>query len=488
MRESGLGQDELERGKIGPAYIRFSTLLARIEALPEGTALGPGSNEHCGTLVRLGRCLRDGGHPAAAEATLRKALTVIEVLIGQQPENQDRIRSRAVLLADLGKVLTAQGKYSQAREAYEEALEQSKQLGDQRQQAVVLAQLGALALKQRDYAEAQSRQVAALQLFQTLSEPASEAMGWHLLGSIAQEQQDWAEAERYYRESLAIKEQLGDAAGAAITCDMLGIVTHRADRSVEAERWYMRGLELIVQADPGGVENAAILNNLANLLVNKVQAGSAATARLTEAKRYAEQALAIKETLDASSGTWTTLNILANIADLEGHVEEARNYRRRERETFAAFAGNRYHIDQQHGQLITDIATASQGNVQVREAVDAKLPQLEASGWKITVATQRIWSGERDWQSLAKGLDRQDALLILRVLETIEQPAGESTPPPPEEVFAALPAAIREALVQGDEAAFEQELEALSPEEQRKVLAAIQYLQEQAGEENGQEE
>ena len=229
------------------------------------------------------------------------------------------------------------------------------------------------------------------------------------------------------------------------------------------------------------LRHATILNNLANLLVNEVRAGRAATTRLTEAKRYAEQALAIKETLDASSEIWTTLDILAEIADLEGHAEEARNYRRRERETYAAFAGNRYHIDQQHGQLIAAIAAAAQGDAQAREAVEAELPQLEEDGWKIAAATRRIWSGERDWHSLVEGLDRQDALLILRVLETIAQPAGESAPPAPEEVFAALPAAIREALVQGDEAAFERALEALSPEEQQKVLAAIQYLQAAGG-------
>ncbi|MGZ3627822.1 MAG: hypothetical protein ACXVDN_09155 [Ktedonobacteraceae bacterium] len=124
----------------------------------------------------------------------------------------------------------------------------------------------------------------------------------------------------------------------------------------------------------------------------------------------------------------------------------------------------------------------------MQEAIEAALPQLEENGWKIAAATRRIWSGERDWDSLVEDLDIQDALLILRVLETIAQPGADSAPPTPEEVFAALPPAIREALVQGDEAAFERALEALSSEEQQEVLAAIQYLQAQVGEENGQEE
>jgi hypothetical protein len=209
---------------------------------------------------------------------------------------------------------------------------------------------------------------------------------------------------------------------------------------------------------------------------------------LAEAKRYAKKALVIRETLDASAEIWATRHVLAEIADMEGHTEEARDYRRREREAYAAFKGNRYDIDQQFGSLIVAMAAAAQGDAQAREEVEVVLPELEEDGWKISDATRRIWAGERDWDALAEGIDCNSALLILRVLETIAEPAGESALPTPEEVFAALPDAIREALIQGDEAAFEQALEALSPEEQQTVLAAIQYLQEQAGEESEQAE
>ena len=187
LRESGLGGDELQRGKIDAAYTRFSTLLARIEALPEGAPLGPGSYQHCATLHLLGRCLGTSGHLATAERSLRKALTVIEALLSQQPENQNYLHERSVALTDLADVLTDQGKYSQAREAYEEALEMAKQLGDVRQEGVALLQLGTLALEQRDYGEAQSRYKTAPQLFQRLGEPEHEAIVWHQLGMVAQE-------------------------------------------------------------------------------------------------------------------------------------------------------------------------------------------------------------------------------------------------------------------------------------------------------------
>ncbi len=481
LRETGLGEDEFRKGNLRAAYDRFTKLLARMEALSKGTPLGRGSYKHCLTLAGLARCLRANGQPAAAEGRLREALNVINALIGQQPENQQLKRERGGLLTDLGDALCDQGKYSQTREAYEDALNVAEQQGDSRQQGVVLEQLGTLARKQHDYAEARLRYTTALDLSYILDEPTMEATIWHLLGSTALEQQELAEAERCYRESLMINERLGNTAVAIMTCNQLAIVARNSGRPDEAEGWYKRALELAERVQPGSPSHATYLNNLANLLVNEVGAGRAAKTRLAEAKSYAERALAIRETLDASAPIWTTLSILAEIADLEGRTEEARDYRRHERETFAAFEGNRYHIDRQHGQLIAAIAAAAKGDAEAHVEVEARLPRLEEAGWKIAAATRHIWAGERDWHALVEGINRSSALLVLRVLEMIAQPA-------PEEVIASLLAAVREALERGDDAAFRQALEALSPEEQRRVLEAMRYLEEQAESESGEED
>ncbi len=76
-------------------------------------------------------------------------------------------------------------------------------------------------------------------------------------------------------------------------------------------------------------------------------AGRMAATRLAAAQGYAQQALAIVETLDASAAIWKTLNILATLADRAGQAAAAAASRRRARETFAQVAGNRYHSDQQ---------------------------------------------------------------------------------------------------------------------------------------------
>ncbi|MFL5703236.1 MAG: tetratricopeptide repeat protein, partial [Ktedonobacteraceae bacterium] len=430
LRQSGLGEDEYSRGNLQVAFARFTALVKRIEALPEGAPLGSGSYEHCLMLTWLGRCLRAGGHPAAAETQLREAQAIIEGLLKQEPEDQTCIHQQDVILTDLGNALLAQGRYQEAREVYEQSLHIARQQGDVRKQAIILTHLGNLELAKHYYDEARTRYTEARRLFHLLREPTVEAGAWHQLGMVAQEQREWAEAERCYRASLVLSEQRGDLAGAASTCNQLAIVAERAGRVAEAEGWYKRALELDAQVRPDSLEQAQHLNNLADLLVREVRAGRTPLEQLAEARGYAEGALALKEPLDASAEIWTTLNILANIAEMERQAETAHAYRRRERETYADFAGNRYHIDRQCGRLIHNVVAATRGDAQLRAKVEEALPEFENDGWHFPAVIQRIWAGEREWHILAEELGRVEALLILRILETLDssarpQPVGE---------------------------------------------------------------
>jgi tetratricopeptide (TPR) repeat protein len=418
LRESGRGEDEFERGNLSAADARFTALLARHEAPPVGAPLGSGSYEHCQTLHRLARCLRAGGQPGAAEELLRRALAVIDALLAAEPGRPDCIRQRGFVLTDLGDALRDQGSYAAARAAYEAGLESVEQLGDARGQGVTLGQLGTLALRQRNYADARGRYQQALALFRTLDEPAMEAAALHQLGRVAGERGDWAEAERCYRASLEINERHGNTAGTATTCNQLASVAESAGRPAEAEGWYKRALDA-PDLPPSDV--AARCNNLADLLKNEVRAGRLPSGRLAEARGYAERALRIRETLDASAEIWNTQMILSDIAELEGEREAARDFRRRSRENFAAFAGNRWHIDNIFGKLLPVLAAAVQGNEEARAAVETVLPQLEANDWRISAAVARLYAGERDWHALTEEIDRNSALLVLRVLETIEE-------------------------------------------------------------------
>jgi tetratricopeptide (TPR) repeat protein len=424
LHEIGRARDEQGRGNVRAAIARLTSLLARIQALPEGTENGPGSFSHCSTLHELGSCLHGAGQLEAAESTLREALALSEALLEQKAKDHNVRGLYANLLRDLGNVLTEQGQYGQAQAHYEQALQEHRVLQDTVNEAATLGNMGNLALGQQDYAQARLRYQQALEQFRAIGDPGSQAVTWHNLGRVAQEQQDWPEAERCYRESLALKERVGDTASAALTCNQLAIVAEGAGRPEEAEGWYKGALERIERVEPGGMAHAACLNNLAHLLVNEVRAGHAARTRLVEARKYAEQAQRNDEQPGVSAERWTTYATLAEIAELEEQPEVARDYRRRERESFAAFEGNRYLIEQLAADLIAAIAAAARGDTQAQAMVEAELPELEERGRHVSEAVQRIWKGERDWQALAEGLGPKSALLILRVLETLASPSN----------------------------------------------------------------
>lgn len=466
-REMNLGEAERRKGNLSAAFAHFTALLANIEVLPQGTPFGRGSYNHVVVLSRLASCLDRSGHPATAESRLREALAITNALVEQHPENLDLMRTRGNLLSDLGKALAAQDQYPQAHGTYEKALEVDTQLGDLRGQTVDLGQLGMLALLQGDLDEAKEHYSRTLDIFQALDEPAMEATALYQLGVVAQAQHNQVEAQQYYRKSLEIAEWVGDVATAAMVCNGLAKEANREGRISEAEGWYKRAIDFGEQEGSNGPSLAQYLNNIAQFVVEGVRDGHASKERLIEARDYARRALAIRETLDPSSQIWETLDTLAAIAALEGHTEMMRGYRRRERQAFAAFAGNRDQIDQMYGPLIIAIAQAAMGDTHTQGAVEVILKGFERQQRHITDAIRRIWAGEREWYSLTEGLDLVDALLILRVLETIER--GPETKTTLEQIIASLPPAVRAAWEQVGDAA----LEGLTPNEQKALEKAM---------------
>ncbi|ABX06709.1 MAG TPA: CHAT domain-containing protein [Herpetosiphon sp.] len=412
LYESELGEVEYSQGHYELALKRFQQLLARIEQqLPDQLL----NFQHCITLTHIGRCLQRMGQSTQSQRTYEQALAVIEQLLNHRLDDRDYLKQQALLITALADCHTDQGQFAQAKSSYEQALEIKKTIDDRRGQAVSLGQLGLLALRQRQYAEATQKYNAALAIYQQLNEPSIVASIYHQLGRVAEKQKNWTIAENYYRQSLTIKEGLHNNIGVAETCNQLALLAKSAGRSIEAEGWFKRALQ---NPDLPVLNRAKWLNNLADLLADQIQAGTWSQSRLAEAQNYAEQALNILKGVDpAQASLWLPLNILANLADPAGQAAE---YCQQARIAYAAHAANRWHIDQQFGDLIAAIVTATQGNQEVRTAVEQTLPQLEANGWKISKAIQRIWAGERDWHGLCAELDNQDSLLILRVLEELE--------------------------------------------------------------------
>jgi tetratricopeptide (TPR) repeat protein len=363
------------------------------------------------TWQSIGRCLAAQGRPSQAADCYRRALALAQTL----EKTETLQKAIAVVHTDLADVLCEAGQYAESRSEYETGLELAKKVNDDRQQGVVLGQLGTLALRQGDLNEARRRYLEALRLFQRMGEDQSEAVIWHQLGIVAQAARDWDEAEHCYKQSLTIKESLGDWALAATSCGQLSNLAQEAGRPQDAERWMLRAIELF--------EKVTDTQNLAKGLSN-LAALYLAQNRLDEAETYARRALAIKETLDLSSEPWTTYSILAELAGKRGRMDEARAWRRKEQESFAAFAGSDIKI-QQWQQEIAIMVAACQGNQQAMEIAKQIIEKYsgDESWGNLAGAMQRVLNGERG-DEIYDGLDREDALVIRRILQALN---GEQT-------------------------------------------------------------
>ncbi len=401
LARSNLGEQLYSAGRYSEAAQVFAEILA---GLGESASFN-----RCYTLDWLGRCARFQGRGTQAAAIYRQAIAETE----QLPASDSVKRQIGSLLTNLGDALTDMGDYDRARIAYQQSLAIAKELGDARQEAVANGQLGTLALVQGKLAEAAQSYQSALKIFRGLNEPASEAVAWHQLGLTYQEARQWDAAEGAYRESARIEESLGNLAGAAQTWNQLARVNQYAGKLEAAEAWYGKAIEGFKDLGDRMAESK-VSNNLANLLLNQD--------RLTKARQLAEEALAIKQTLDpAAAEIWTIYNILAKIADKQGDTTQAREYRRLSQQEYAQFAGMPYHL-QQYGELIA-MVVAAVDNGELRQQLEAAIEQMpEVSN--LVAAIRAILEGERNEEVLCEPLDYEDAAIVSAILRGIEDSQG----------------------------------------------------------------
>lgn len=146
--------------------------------------------------------------------------------------------------------------------------------------------------------------------------------------------------------------------GASANWNNLAVLTKSAGKPADAENWYHKALA-VLKAIGDQLGASRVLSNLADLLRNE-------SSRLTEARQLAEQALAIKQTLDPTA------------------------------------------------------ADSAQ-----RSALEAELEEwAEAGLGKLVAALRRLLDGERDEEALGEGLDRKDWLIVHAILRELAEPGS----------------------------------------------------------------
>ncbi|MBD2435856.1 CHAT domain-containing protein [Nostoc sp. FACHB-110] len=401
LSRTSSGEQLFDTGRYQQAAQVFSEILAELGEQP--------SYNYCVTLVRLGRCLRFQRQTAQAAQIHRQGLVV-----AQQLEQSDGVKQlMGTLQTYLADALMLMGNYGEARIAYEAGLAINKKLGNLREAAVSNFQLGILAMLQGNLPEAERRYREVLTTFQQLNEPAPEATAWHQLGRVYEEGKQWDAAEDAYRTSAQIKESLGNLADAAGTWSQLGNLNYFVGKLGEAEAWYRKALKQFQKLE-NQASASQVLNNLAAILQNQPH-------RLSEARQLAEEALAIKQTLDpAAAEIWKIYDTLANIADKQSNTTQAKEYRRQARQAKAAFAGTQYEL-RQYGQFIAQVVDAVD-DAEEREQLEIEMENFAEVWQNLVAAIRRILAGERDENILCEPLDSEASMIISAILRGIADP------------------------------------------------------------------
>jgi tetratricopeptide (TPR) repeat protein len=399
---SNLGEQLFSDGRYPEAAQVFNEILVGLSDQP--------SYELCWILSRLGRCLAEQAQVTQALGFYRQGLALV-----QQLEVSDGVkRLMATLLTDSADAFKDIGDYGTARIAYEQSLALAKEMGDARGEAVANGQLGTLALFQDNIAEAAQRYLKALTKFQQLKEPAEEAVFWHLLGMVYQKAEQWGAAEQAYREAARIRD-LRNLAGAAQTWHNLAVLTKSTDKPEEAEAWFYKAFDKAKSAEDW-LQVSNSLTSLADMLQNQPN-------RLSQARQLAEEALAIKQTLDpAAAKIWNTYGILAEIADKQHDTTKAKEYRRLSREAKAAFVGTKYELHK-HEQLIYAVVAAV-NDAEVRRQLEPHLQEGVKNGWgNLVAAIHRLLEGERDVDVPCEELAHlESSMIIYAILRGIAEP------------------------------------------------------------------
>ncbi len=398
------GEQLLETGQATKAAECFEAILRAFGETP--------SYELVIALGGLGRCYEARGRPDLAEAQFRLGIEVTQALKNDYMLNGES----GVLQKNLGDALFNQGRFGEARVAYEDALNLMREVGNLRSVGTIQAAIGNLFLQEQNLEEAKLRYEEALALFQWLGEPISEAIAHQHLGNVFLAAHRWEQAEWHYRESARLHEKHGNLAASA--WGSLAIVFHQSGRSEAAETWYRKTIEAMKMS--GNTVGVSMhLYNFAKLLQHQ-------PGRRDEARHLAEDSLAIKQTLDPGvAKIWTTYDILYEIAAQQSRPEEATEYNRLARESKRRFAGTAYEL-QRFALVAADVVEAVAGNPMAIARTEHLVWMTDHAGGgaaDFAHVVKRILAGERDPDALCQNLSFQFAPKVEIILQALADPS-----------------------------------------------------------------
>jgi adenylate cyclase len=220
------------------------------------------------------------------------------------------------VLIQLGQVLELVGKWPEAGDSYQTALQLALNSKDLLMEARCRSASGELLRKEGKYVEALQRLEEAQRLFEQAGDEAGQAEVLHLSGTVNAQRGEFERATALYNQSMAIRERRDDKRKIASLLSNLGIIAWFRDDLVRARELYESSLSIRRSlGDRWSIANS--LNNLALLLGD--------LSEFAAARNLLEECLAINREL---GDRWSISNALSSLADValdQGDYATARN-------------------------------------------------------------------------------------------------------------------------------------------------------------------
>ncbi len=312
---------------------------------------------------------RRAGEYALHISTLSDAKTfferALELLPSAQMPDEQRRRSRADLLLQLGETLEFTGDYERAREQLEEGLTLCQELKDSSGAAQALSLLGNIFWRQGNYANATQRCEESLKLSEQIGAELTTSRALNRLGMVCFEQGDYERARTHFERSLAIADKLNDVEGRAGASNNLGLVAYSQGDYARAAEHFESSLSICRASG----QRRRVASSLLNL-------GGVAGERgdLETAQHYFAESLKISRTIGERRAVGLALDNLGFLAVLRSQFENAADYFG-ESLAIARAIGNR----QGAAKTLINLGHVAKGQQDMTNAMDYYYQALEAA-------------------------------------------------------------------------------------------------------------
>jgi tetratricopeptide (TPR) repeat protein len=262
--------------------------------------------EHPGPTNWVGRSLSDQGSYQEARRSYELALDRAD---GRFPAEAARARH------GLATINLDQGNFSAAREGFQRALEIRRTIGDRAGEAASLAQLATTDLNEGNVSAAREGFQTALKILQTTGDRAGEAGTLHNLASIDLREGNYSAAREGFQTALEILGTMGDRVWEARTLAQIAVTDLNQGNYSAAREGFQRSLEIRrTIGDRAG--EASTLHQVATVDLNQ--------GNYSAAREGFQTALEIRRGIGDRGGEAATLHNLASIDLNEGNYSAAR--------------------------------------------------------------------------------------------------------------------------------------------------------------------